>query len=174
MNPRRANSCKRFSACGTPRTSPPNPTSPKKAQVGSTGTFFALESTAAITPRSAAGSRIPSPPTTFRNTSAAPSRMSRRFSSTARSMATRWESSPLATRRGTRAPVGLTRACTSSRMGRVPSSVATTMQPVAWGGRSARNRAEGLSTGARPSARISKTPISSVGPKRFLVARRMR
>ncbi len=40
--------------------------------------------------------------------------------------------------------------------------------------RSARNSAEGLGTSARPRSVISKTPISSVGPKRFLTARMMR
>ena len=37
-----------------------------------------------------------------------------------------------------------------------------------------RNSAEGFCTSPRPSARISKTPISFVEPKRFLVVRRMR
>ena len=37
-----------------------------------------------------------------------------------------------------------------------------------------RNKAEGLATSARPRPVISKTPISSVGPKRFLTARKIR
>ncbi len=40
--------------------------------------------------------------------------------------------------------------------------------------RSARNSAEGLATCARPWSVISNTPISSVAPKRFFTARRMR
>ncbi len=40
--------------------------------------------------------------------------------------------------------------------------------------RSARNRADGLGTSARPCSVISNTPISSVAPKRFLTPRRMR
>ncbi len=40
--------------------------------------------------------------------------------------------------------------------------------------RSARNSSDGLATSRRPSPVISNTPISSVGPKRFFTARRMR
>ena len=40
--------------------------------------------------------------------------------------------------------------------------------------RPARNSSDGFGTSARPRSVISKTPISSVGPKRFLTARRMR
>ena len=40
--------------------------------------------------------------------------------------------------------------------------------------RSARNSADGLATSRRPAPVISNTPISSVGPKRFFTARRMR
>ena len=40
--------------------------------------------------------------------------------------------------------------------------------------RSPRNNADGLATSRRPAAAISNTPISSVAPNRFLVARRTR
>src|SRR5207244_10457634 len=37
-----------------------------------------------------------------------------------------------------------------------------------------RNNSEGLETSRKPNPVISNTPISSVGPKRFLTARRIR
>ena len=43
-----------------------------------------------------------------------------------------------------------------------------------WRWRSPRNSSDGLATSRRPRSDISKTPISSVGPKRFLTVRRMR
>ena len=46
--------------------------------------------------------------------------------------------------------------------------------PVTLSSRCVRNRADGLETSASPSACMAKTPISSVPPKRFLIARRMR
>ena len=46
--------------------------------------------------------------------------------------------------------------------------------PAACLGRSARKKADGLVTSLRPSPRISKTPISFVGPKRFLIPRMIR
>ncbi len=47
-----------------------------------------------------------------------------------------------------------------------------TTLPGAPTGRWARNRAEGLATAARPRSPISKTPTSSVAPKRFFTARK--
>ena len=47
-------------------------------------------------------------------------------------------------------------------------------RPARRASRSLRNRAEGFGTSRRPAAVISNTPISSVGPKRFLTARRRR
>ena len=51
---------------------------------------------------------------------------------------------------------------------------AKTDVPAAVASRPDRKKAEGLPTSARPRPVISKTPISSVGPKRFFMARRMR
>ena len=56
----------------------------------------------------------------------------------------------------------------------MPSMPAKTAEPEAAASRSERKRAEGFATSARPVPVISKTPISSAGPKRFLTARRMR
>ena len=56
----------------------------------------------------------------------------------------------------------------------MPSMPAKTDVPAAVASRPDRKKADGLPTSARPFPVISKTPISSVGPKRFLMARRMR
>ena len=77
-------------------------------------------------------------------------------------------------RRGVPKPVGATSACTSTRSVRVPESAAVTALPAASCGRSARKRADGFATSARPRAFISKTPISLAEPKRFLWARSTR
>ena len=73
-------------------------------------------------------------------------------------------------------PAGLgdSSACTSTSTGRVPSRPANTALPATLPRRSARNSADGLATSARPRSVISNTPISSVAPKRFFTARRMR
>ena len=47
-------------------------------------------------------------------------------------------------------------------------------RPAADPSRPARNSADGLATSSSPAPVISNTPISSVGPKRFLTLRRMR
>ena len=81
---------------------------------------------------------------------------------------------PTTARRGVPKEVGAVRAWISTSMGRVPSIPAKNEAPdTAWS-RSARNSAEGLVTCDRPASVISKTPISSAGPKRFLTARRIR
>ena len=97
-----------------------------------------------------------------------------RFSITATSSAIRLPSTPFAIRRGMEKLVGDTSACNSIRMGRVPSRLATTTEPVAFCGRSDKNHADGLATSCRPASVISKTPISLVDPNRFLTARRIR
>ena len=51
---------------------------------------------------------------------------------------------------------------------------ANTAVPGVARSRPARKSSDGFGTSARPRSVISKTPISSVGPKRFLTARRMR
>ncbi len=77
-------------------------------------------------------------------------------------------SMPAAMRRGLLKAEGLKRACTSAKMGRVPSIAQVTAQPEA--SAPVRKRAEGSATSAMPVERISKTPISSVEPKRFFTA----
>ena len=71
-------------------------------------------------------------------------------------------------RRGVPKVVGETKACTSTSSGRVPSMAGSTTEPGTFSGRSAKNSSEGLATTSSPEARISKTPISLVEPKRFL------
>ena len=56
----------------------------------------------------------------------------------------------------------------------MPSIPANTAVPGVPRSRSDRKSAEGLATSCNPAPVISNTPISSVGPKRFLTARRMR
>ena len=80
---------------------------------------------------------------------------------------------PFATRRGGTTSVGATSAWTSTSSGREPSIAQSTQEPGT-GSASRRKRAEGSATSSRPPARISKTPISFVEPKRFLSARRVR
>src|SRR3989454_1753430 len=70
--------------------------------------------------------------------------------------------------------VGETSACNSMRIGRVPSRLAITTEPVAFCGRSDRNQADGLATSWSPASVISNTPISLVEPNRFFTARRIR
>src|SRR5690606_39768572 len=82
-------------------------------------------------------------------------------------MDTRWWSKPVAIRLGVARPDGDTRACTSTRTGRLPSMLAATADPATPVGRSERNISDGLATSASPSDFISKTPISLVDPKRF-------
>src|SRR5207245_2668136 len=80
----------------------------------------------------------------------------------------------LGRRRGMGKLVGETNACNSMRIGRVPSRLATTTEPVAFCGRSDRNQADGLATSLSPASVISNTPISLVEPNRFFTARRIR
>ena len=53
----------------------------------------------------------------------------------------------------------------------MPANTAVPGEPRS---RSDRNSSEGLVTSRKPAPVISNTPISSVGPKRFFTARRMR
>ena len=90
-----------------------------------------------------------------------------RVSSTASSIDSRPLSQPITDRRGEPPGLGASSAWTSTSTGRVPSRPANTALPAMLPRRSARNRAEGLATSARPASVISNTPISSVAPKRF-------
>ncbi len=83
-------------------------------------------------------------------------------------------SQPTTARLGVPSVVGATSACNSTSTGRVPSMPANTAVPGLPRSRSERNNSEGLETSRRPRPVISNTPISSVGPKRFFIARRMR
>ncbi len=89
-------------------------------------------------------------------------------------MASRFESQPTVVRRGVPSGEGETSACTSISSGLVPSMPAKTAVPGVGRSSEPMNRRDGLVTSASPPSDISKTPISSVGPKRFLTARRMR
>ncbi len=68
----------------------------------------------------------------------------------------------------------VTKACTSAKIGRVPSMVTTMEDPVAPSSRSSRKTSLGLITSTSPPDCISKMPISLVEPKRFLTARKIR
>src|SRR5881396_688722 len=172
--PCRAASRRRASERPTARTSPVSPTSPHTTTSSASARPRAEEATAATTARSAAGSSTRSPPATFRNTSWSWSGSRMRFSSTASRSATRPGSRPMAVRRGMASPECDTRAWISTRSGRLPSSVASTAEPGAPTGRSARKAADGFGTSASPPSPISNTATSLVEPKRFLTARSTR
>ena len=93
--------------------------------------------------------------------------------STASSMASRSRSSPTESRRGLGPPES-TSACTSTRSGRVPSSVTSTQLPGTGSPWVARKIALGFETPFSPRSVIAKTPISLTAPKRFLNARTRR
>ena len=81
---------------------------------------------------------------------------------------------PVAIRLGLLNVVGVTRDCTSINNGRVPSIVATIVDPGTFVERSSKNISEGFCTPFKPLCFISKIPISFVEPKRFLTALRIR
>src|SRR5690606_18925927 len=135
-----AASASRASAWPTARTSPASPTSPRTRVWGSRGRFCRLLTIAAQTARSQAGSVRLMPPATFTKRSQPTSGTSSFFSSTAASRATRLLSTPMVVRRAVPYPVGATRACTSTRSGRVPERVQVTTLPALPAGRSARKR----------------------------------
>jgi hypothetical protein len=114
------------------------------------------------------------PPATFRYTSFIASFSPQRASSTASNIESRPESQPITERLGDPPGLGASSTWISMSTGREPSSPANTALPATLPRRSARNSAEGLATSASPAPVISKTPISSVAPKRFLMPRRMR
>ena len=80
-------------------------------------------------------------------------------------------SHPTTVRLGVANGEGATKACISTRSGRVPSMPAKTTEPVVFVSRSDKNNSEGLITCSSPLPVISNTPISSDAPKRFLTAR---
>src|ERR1700712_1715880 len=114
------------------------------------------------------------PPATLRYTSWPDNFTPQGAASTASTIDNRLGSQPTTARRGVPSEVGATSACNSTSTGRVPSMPANTAVPGLPRSRSDRNSSEGLETSRRPSPVISNTPISSVGPNRFLTARRIR
>ena len=100
LKPNLAASLSRASTRDTALTSPESPISPKTTVSGGTGTPLTDDIRAAATARSAAGSPIFRPPTTFRYTSNPASARPERDSSTARIMARRPVSQPTTARRG--------------------------------------------------------------------------
>ena len=89
-------------------------------------------------------------------------------------MARRCWSILLASRRGVPYAASPTSAWTSTNTGREPTIDATTHDPGASLRRERKNRADGLAISSSPVERIAKTQISSIDPKRFLYARKMR
>ena len=73
-------------------------------------------------------------------------------------------STPFWTRRGFPNAVGLVSACTSTRIGRVPSMVTAIADPDALTMRSERKSSDGFFTSFSPLSTISKTPTSDVAP----------
>ena len=111
---------------------------------------------------------------TLTKTSWSARRTRARLVSTAVISSRRLKSTPLAVRRGWAKVVALVSACTSTRIGRVPSIVTAMAEPGALGMRSARNASDGFVTSTRPLSAISNTPTSFVEPKRFLTERSSR
>ena len=169
-----AASFSRVSACGTWRNSADKATSPKKTARAGNGLALTDDTSAAATAKSAAGSAIRRPPATFKKMSLPESGTPQRASRTAVSIANRPESQPTTLRRGLASEEGATRASISTSKGRVPSNPAKTAVPATSCWRSPKNNSDGLGTCCRPCSDISKTPISSVAPKRFLTPRKMR
>ena len=79
--------------------------------------------------------------------------------------------SPVAARRGMARSDGAASACTSSRIGRVPSMAGSSTEPGP-DSASPANADDGSATGCSPASVISKMPTSLVDPNRFLTARR--
>src|SRR5262249_14570602 len=167
-------SCRRSAARGAARPSPASPSSPNTPVRPDTATLRCAAATAQAIPRSIAGSPRRTPPATLTNTSRTRASTPARSARTARSRDTRLTSTPVVVRRPTPAEGGATSACTSHRNGRVPSALATTTDPAAPTGRSARKSSDGFSPSTSPDGRIANTPISDVAPKRFFALRRMR
>ena len=160
------------SGCVTGRRRPVSAISPN-AHTGPSATPRAAETSASATARSAAGSSTLTPPATLTNTSCWPSPRPPWRASTASSSDRRLRSKPLASRRGIASSLGATSACTSIVSGRVPSIATNVQEPGR--SRSARScRRLASVTDTRPRSLISKSPISSVAPKRFFCARSTR
>ena len=81
---------------------------------------------------------------------------------------------PMAMRRALPNVLVLTSACTSTRIGREPSTQHSTAEPGVPEARSDRNSFEGFGTARSPAPVISNTPSSLTAPNRFLTARTTR
>ena len=93
---------------------------------------------------------------------------------TAARRASRAESSPRPVRRGAPKAAPATSACTSTSIGRLPSSSGATTAPGARASRSSMKARPGSSMLLSPRSPISRSPSSSVEPKRFFAARSVR
>src|SRR5262249_57562866 len=93
---------------------------------------------------------------------------------TASTVAGGWWAEACTARGGVPSEGGATSAWISTSSGRLPSMPGKTAVPGEPRSRSERNSSEGLAISRSPPPVISNTPISSVGPKRFLTARKMR
>ena len=158
----------------TRRSSPARPISPMATTSVGTSRVFHAEAIAIAVARSAAGSWMRTPPTVEANTSCVCRLIRQRCWSTATIIAARAESSPDVVRLGRSAADGVTRAWTSARIGRRPSSTTLTQVPATGWWCRATNRPVGSVTATMPVPERSKQPTSSTGPKRFLTARTMR
>src|SRR5580692_11902506 len=79
-----------------------------------------------------------------------------------------------ASRRGVPYAASPTKACTSTKTGREPTIEATTHEPAASLRRERKKSADGFEISSNPFSRMANTQISSIDPKRFLYARRIR
>ena len=157
----------------TRRISPERPTSPRATIPSGSARSFAAEAIARASARSAAGSPMRTPPTEAAKTSASASLTPPRRSTTAS------HGHPLGVQaahrpaRRSAAPVLATRACTSASAGGCPPSSPSRScrGPARTAGET--NSADGGHPDD-PASPISKHPISSAGPKRFLTARTRR
>src|SRR5699024_10078720 len=129
------------------------------------------DATASAAARSTAGSVTFIPPTVAVYTSLLPNGTLIRRSSTASTMFTLAESSPLTARRGCASVESDTSACTSHNSGRLPSTVTVMAVPGTGSLPPLTNSPEGSTTSTMPSSTSSKQPISSAAPKRFFTPR---
>ena len=113
---------------GAGRTSPASPTSPKAMKPLGSGLPRSELWIASSTARSAAGSLMRTPPTALTKTSWSIVATPAWRCSTASSIASRSRSRPTESRRGLGPPPS-TSACSSTSIGRVPSSVTSTQEP---------------------------------------------
>ena len=103
------------------RTSADRPISPNITQLLRLGKLYNADRIAVATARSAPGSDTFNPPATFKKTSFPEKETLHRASNTAVTMANRPVSQPITARRGVPNGDGATKACISTKRGRVPS-----------------------------------------------------